>query len=74
LEVLFQFVEACGESSELFEVRQGSLDAVSLAIQSFVEGSLYQAHGAGRDDGLDAALGQIMEWKGQKIMLFWSVV
>jgi hypothetical protein len=61
LEVLFQFVEACGESSDLFEVRGGSLDAVWLAIQSFVEGSLYQAHAAGRDDGLDAAPGQIIE-------------
>ena len=36
MEVLFEFVEAGGESSELLEVSEGAFDAVSLAVEDAV--------------------------------------
>ncbi len=61
MEVLFEFVEACGESSELFEVSEGSFDAVALAIERAVEGALDLACCAWRNDRLDATFGEMAE-------------
>jgi hypothetical protein len=36
MEVLFEFVEARGQSAELFEVSEGTFDAVALAIEDSV--------------------------------------
>jgi hypothetical protein len=40
MEVLSEFVEACGEASELFEVSEGAFDSVALAIESAIEAAL----------------------------------
>ena len=65
MEVLFEFIEACGEAAKLFEVGEGSFDAVTLAVEGPVEAALHLSHGAGRDYGGDAAFGQMVEdWIG----------
>ena len=61
MEVLFEFIEACGEAAELLEVGEGSFDAVTLAIKRPVEAALHLSHRAGRDDGSDAAFSQVVE-------------
>jgi hypothetical protein len=65
MEVLFEFVEACGEAAELLEVSEGAFDAVALAVESAIEAALDFADGSGRDDGGDAALAEMVEnWVG----------
>jgi hypothetical protein len=61
VEVLFEFVESCGESSELLEVSEGAFDAVSQSIEGAVEAALDDAMGPWRDDGGDAALAEMVE-------------
>ncbi len=61
MEVLFEFVEACAESAELFEVCEGSFDAIALAVKSTVEVALHLAQAARRDDGLDFVPGEMVE-------------
>jgi hypothetical protein len=61
LEVLLEFVEACGEFAELFEVGEGAFDAIALTIESSVEVALDLAHGTRRDNGTDAAFGEMAE-------------
>jgi hypothetical protein len=61
VEVLFEFVEACGESSELLEVSEGAFDAVSLSIEGAVEAALDDTMRAWRDDGGDAAFAEMVE-------------
>jgi hypothetical protein len=48
MEVLSEFIEACAESAELFEVREGAFDAISLAVESTVERPLHFAQAARR--------------------------
>ena len=40
---------------------EGSLDAVALAIERVIEAALHFSQGAGRDDGGDATLGQVVQ-------------
>ena len=61
VEVLFEFVEARGESSELFEMGEGPFDAISLAIEGSVEAALHFAHRTRWDDGSDAAVAEVIE-------------
>jgi hypothetical protein len=61
VEVLLEFIEAGCESAELFEVGEGSFDAVALAVKRPVEAALHLAHGARWDDGLDAMLGEMVQ-------------
>lgn len=69
MEVLFEFVEACGEPSELFEVAEGAFDAVALFVQRAVEGALLLAIAARRDDSGDATFGQMFDDGGAVIAL-----
>ncbi len=61
MEVLFEFVEASGESSELFEMGEGTFDAVALAVEYPVEVGLNFAHRTRWDDGGDAAVAEVIE-------------
>jgi hypothetical protein len=61
MEVLSEFVESCGEASELFEVSEGAFDAVALAVESAIEAALDFADESGRDDGVDAAFAEMVE-------------
>jgi len=61
VEVLFEFVEAGAESSELFEVSEGALDAVARAVEGLVELTLIQPPPRCWDDGLDAMVGEIVQ-------------
>jgi hypothetical protein len=61
LEVLFEFVESRGQSAELFEVSKGAFDAVALAIEGSVEVALDFARRTRRDNGTDAAFGEMAE-------------
>jgi len=61
VEVLFEFVEARGESSELFEMSEGPFDAIALAIEGSVEAALHFAHRTRWDDGGDAAVAEVIE-------------
>ena len=58
---MFEFVEAGGPSPELFEVSEGAFDAVALAIEGSVEVALNFAHRTRRDNGTDAAFGEMAE-------------
>ena len=60
VEVLFEFIESGCESTELLQVGEGSLDAVALPIEGTVEMALDLAHRAGRDNGFDPALLQVL--------------
>jgi hypothetical protein len=51
LEGGFEFLVACGEAAEVFEAREAAFDAVSFAVESFVEFALAFAIGLGRDYG-----------------------
>lgn len=61
VEVLLELVEPCAEPSELLEVGEGSLDAVTCAIERPVEVALFQTPPGGRDDGLDAVAGKVFQ-------------
>jgi hypothetical protein len=61
VEVLFEFVEACGETSELLEVSEGSFDAVPLSVEGAVEATLDGAMRTWRDGGGDAAFAEMVE-------------
>jgi hypothetical protein len=61
MEVLFEFIEACSESSELFEMGEGTFDAVALAVESAVEVALDFAQRSRRDDGSDAAFAKMAQ-------------
>ncbi len=61
MEVLFEFVESCAESSELFEVGEGSFDAVACAIERPVELTLGQPPPGWRNDCLDASACEVLE-------------
>ena len=61
LEVLFEFVEARSEPSELLEVSEGAFDAVALAVEGAIEAALDGAMRARWDNGGDAALVQMRE-------------
>lgn len=61
MEILLEFIEPSRESAELFEVREGSFYAVSLAIEVAVEVALDLAHGTRRNDGLDVPFGEMAE-------------
>jgi hypothetical protein len=48
---LFELFVSCGESAEVLELGEASLDAVTLSIEFFVMGALLLAIGFGRNDG-----------------------
>lgn len=61
MEVLVEFIEACCQAAELFEVCEGSFDAVALAIEGAVEAALHFSHRAGRDDGADVVFSKMVQ-------------
>jgi hypothetical protein len=50
LEVLFEFFVSCGETAEVLEFGEASLDAVAFSVEFFVVGSLLPAVGFGGHD------------------------
>lgn len=61
MEVLFEFVESCAEPSELFEVSEGSFDAVACAIERPIELTLFQPPPGWWNDCLDSSACEVLE-------------
>ena len=79
MEVLFELVESGGKPPKLLEMSEGPFDAIALSIEDTVEVALHLAHGSRRDNGLNAALAEMVQDRVRIVALvgehrFWPAV